>query len=316
MPETPHGFGWLRDAPDIRDYFLDLPESSDAMSAEAVVMEKPLEQRAALSDVLTKITFPYPPPKESFRNVRFCSPVQDQGSLGSCTAQAGVGLLEYYQRRVHGKHVDASNRFVYKATRNLLGWTGDTGAFCRTTMAALAAFGAPPEHYLPYTTGPAFDDEPSAFLYSFAQNYQGLIYHRLDGVTTKLPLLVRIKMMLAIGWPLMFGFSVYQSIGQAGASGEVPFPAPQESRIGGHAVLAVGYDDDKVITNTNPHGPRTKGAILFKNSWGTDWGCVPPEHGTERGYGWLPYDYIVTSQAVDWWNLTKCEWLELGEFGL
>jgi C1A family cysteine protease len=62
----------------------------------------------------------------------WCSPIEDQGNLGSCTANAGVGLLEYYERRAFGKHLDGSRLFLYKASRNLLGWTGDTGAYLRT----------------------------------------------------------------------------------------------------------------------------------------------------------------------------------------
>ena len=67
----------------------------------------------------------------------WCSPIEDQGELGSCTAQAGVALVEYFERRAFGKHLDASRLFLYKATRNMLHWTGDTGAFLRTTMGAI-----------------------------------------------------------------------------------------------------------------------------------------------------------------------------------
>ncbi|CAD7779147.1 MAG: hypothetical protein KCCBMMGE_00816 [Candidatus Methanoperedenaceae archaeon GB37] len=92
--------------------------------------------------------------------------------MGSCTAHAGVGLIEYYERKAFGTHIDASRLFLYKVTRNLLGWTGDTGAFIRTTMGAMVLFGVPPEKYWPYITrkhpGPAgertFDDEPTSLL--------------------------------------------------------------------------------------------------------------------------------------------------------
>jgi C1A family cysteine protease len=52
------------------------------------------------------------------------SPVEDQQSIGSCTANAGVGMVEYFERKAFGKHIDASRLFLYKATRNLLHWTG------------------------------------------------------------------------------------------------------------------------------------------------------------------------------------------------
>ena len=324
MPsEAARAFGWVRDAPDLRDFFIDLHEGGE-IPVDALHMEVQPDERTRLLGLMNKISFPYPPPHESFRNAQWCSPVQDQGSLGSCTAQAGVGVLEYYERRACGKHIDASNRFLYKVTRKLLGWTGDTGAYCRTTMGALSCFGVPPEKYFPYTTrqhpGPAneptFDDEPPAFLYAFAQNFQGLIYHRLDMPGAKLSLLTRIKMMVAVGWTPMFGFSVYESYGQATDTGEIPYPTTKERRVGGHAIIAVGYDDDKEIKNELPDGPETKGAFLIKNSWGTDWGCKPPEYGVERGYGWLPYKYVEDGLAVDWWTLTKAEWLDMGVFGV
>lgn len=102
-----------------------------------------------------------------------------QLSLGSCTANAGVALVEYYERRAFGKHIDASRLFLYKSTRNLLKWTGDTGAFLRSTMEAMVLFGVPPEDYWKYVVAD-FDKEPSAFCYAFAQNYQALNYYRLD----------------------------------------------------------------------------------------------------------------------------------------
>jgi C1A family cysteine protease len=64
-------------------------------------------------------------------------------------------------------------------------------------------------------------------------------------------------------------------------------------------VVVVGYDNDLEI------GENT-GALLIRNSWGTDWG--------EDGYGWLPYKYVTTGLAVDWWTLFKQEWLDTGEF--
>lgn len=75
--------------------------------------------------------------------------------IGSCTANAGVGLVEYFERRAFGKHLDASRLFLYKVTRNLLHLTEDTGAYLRTTMAAMALFGVPPKN-----TGPTLMSIP------------------------------------------------------------------------------------------------------------------------------------------------------------
>jgi C1A family cysteine protease len=167
----------------------------------------------------------------------------------------------------------------------------------------------PPEKYWPYTDkSPDFDKEPSAFTYAIAQNYQALKYYRLDppGVPPQ-TLLNWLRTLLATGFPSIFGFRVYASYTQASQSGKIPFPTPSEKSVGGHAVMAIGYDDNMKIKNANPGGIETTGAVLIRNSWGTGWG--------EGGYGWLPYDYILKGLAVDWWSLMNSEWIDLEVFG-
>lgn len=186
-------------------------------------------------------------------------------------------------------------------------WTGDTGAFLRTTMEAMVLFGVPPEQYWPYVTAD-FEKEPTAFLYSFAQNFQAISYYRLDPPgTLKQDLLNSIKRLLSSGLPLMFGFTVFTSISQASKTGKIPYPSPGEKILGGHAVNAVGYDDKLKIENTNAGESETTGALLIRNSWGTGWG--------DGGYGWLPYVYVMKGLAVDWWSLLKNEWVDTGVFG-
>jgi C1A family cysteine protease len=292
------GMGWLPDLPDYRDYS---PEHEKI---------KPMLEEIRLAEP-EKVSLPASVDLRSWY-----SSIEDQGPLGSCTAQAGVGLIEYYERKAFGIHIDASRLFLYKATRNLLGWTGDTGAFIRSTMGAMVLFGVPPEKYCPYTTEKPtpvapptihFDMEPLAFCYAFAQNYQTINYYRLDPpVTPVATLLQRIKAYLAAKLPSMFGFTVFSSIGQAGTTGKIPFPCPGERILGGHAVVAVGYDD-AVAVNNPICGKETAGALLIRNSWGADWG--------DGGYGWLPYEYVLQGMAKDWWTLLKKEYVPTKQFG-
>lgn len=283
------GMGWFPDYPDYRDY---------TMNHENI---KPMVKEIGVTEPL-KVSIPV---SKDLRT--WCPPIENQYTLGSCTANAGVGIIEYYERKAFGKHIDASRLFLYKATRNLLHWTGDTGAFLRTTMGAMVLFGVPHEEYWPYIIAD-FDKEPSAFCYAFAQNFQTIKYFRLDPpVTQKDVLLKRIKILIAYGLPSMFGFTVFNSIGQAGNDGKIPFPCSGEKIAGGHAVVAVGYNDKMRIKNTIC-GKETTGALLIRNSWGTGWG--------DNGYGWLPYDYVLKGLAIDWWTLLKTEWVDTGQFKL
>ncbi|GAB4535677.1 MAG: C1 family peptidase [Thermodesulfovibrionia bacterium] len=281
------GMGWLPDYPDFRDYTEEHKEVSEIIANTGVLKKK--------------IKLPI-----SVDLRQWCSPVEDQGSLGSCTAHAGIGMVEYYEKRAFGRYIDASRLFLYKATRNLLHWTGDTGAFLRSTMGALVLFGIPPEEYWPYNIA-EFDKEPPAFCYAFAQNYQVIKYYRHDPPRTpSVLLLYRIKTYLSAGHPSMFGFTVYSSIGQADKTGRIPYPCKGERIEGGHAVVAVGYDDKMKIKNTGPCGIETTGALLIRNSWGTGWG--------DAGYGWLPYEYVLKGLAEDFWSILKKEWVDTGVF--
>lgn len=304
IPETGEvfGTGWLPSLPDLRDYTEEHPDVAEMVAKLGV---SPTEETTFAA-----------PPKVDLR--QWCPDIEDQGGLGSCTAQAGVGVVEYFERRAFGRHIEGSRLFVYKATRNLMGVVGDTGAWLRTTMGALVLCGVPPEKYWPYTdrkqpvpTGErTFDEEPPSFVYAVADNYEALKYFCHDpagrSVSTA-KVLASVKKYLAAGIPSMLGFYGFPSSSQSDVKGGIPYPCPTEQAVWGHAVVAVGYDDGKKIKNLRCN-KRTTGALLIRNSWGTDWG--------DGGYGWLPYKYVLSGLAVDFWSLLRMKWVDTGQFGL
>lgn len=288
------GFGWIPDYPDFRDYTEETKDIREILAPTGLPAGPRVRGRKRAG----------PPAAVDLRE--WASSVEDQGALGACTAQAGAGVIEYYERKSFGRHVDASRLFLYKVTRNLMKMKGDTGAYLRQTMGAMVLFGVPPEAYWPYTDDEqAFDKEPPAFCYAFAQNYKTIKYYRHDPPGIARPqVLERLKTYLSAGHPAMFGFTVYSSIEQAAATGRIPYPSAREKIEGGHAVAAMGYDDKLTIKNKD--GGETKGALLIRNSWGPDWG--------EKGYGWLPYEYLLRGLAEDFWSVLKKEWVDTGAF--
>ncbi len=292
--------GWIKDLPDHRDFSPEKDTISDGLKSIGQVKSI----HSMLSDVgLGKKQIKLPTKVDL---TKWCSSIENQGMIGSCTANAGAALLEYFEKRAFGKYTDTSRLFLYKTTRNFLKMSGDTGATLRSTAAAMRLFGMLPEEYWPYNESD-FDKEPDPFCYAYAQNYQALSFYRLDinGIDSK-HLLFRIKEYLHAGLPSMFGFTVFESINQASTSGRIPFPSLKERATGGHALVAVGYSDE--IEVNNGLGEKTKGAIKVRNSWGRDWG--------EDGYGWLPYQYILYGIAADWWSLLQNEWVDTDQFVL
>ena len=105
----------------------------------------------------------------------------------------------------------------------------------------------------------------------------------------------------------MFGFWGFKSFEDTDKPGGIPYPCKGESAQWGHAVVAIGYEDNRKIRNTKCD-KETKGALLIRNSWGETWG--------EKGYGWLPYEYVLMRLALDFWSLLEMDWIDTGEFGL
>ena len=128
-----------------------------------------------------------------------------------------------------------------------------------------------------------------------------------SGNTTPTAAIASMKKNMAAGLPSMFGFTCYQSVLDQSTTngGAIPYPKNTDTVVGGHAVIAIGYDDKKVIVNKDDNS-KTTGAFMIRNSWGTEWG--------KDGYGWLPYKYFENRLAEDIWSLVKAGWFDTGAF--
>lgn len=213
-----------------------------------------------------------------------CPPVFDQGSLGSCTAQAIGAMDQYMQIKQKKDHVFRPSRlFIYYNERVIEGTVNeDSGAMLRDGIRSIAKQGVCPEHMWKYDIS-QFAVKPPASCYAEALNHQAILYMRV-GQTLR-----AMKSCLADGYPFVFGFTVYESFeSQAVAeTGIMPMPKLNEEILGGHAVMAVGYS-------------VAKKAFLVRNSWGTGWG--------NSGYFWMPFAYLTnTDLCSDLWTLRLIE---------
>jgi len=245
-------YGWLPDRPDHRDKLY-------------TAIAKPPKKLPASVDLRP-----------------LCSRVENQKELGSCTANALVGNLELLEKKAGKPATNLSRLFVYYNERVLEGTVNeDSGAFLRDGIKTLVKQGVCTEKKWPYVIS-RFAAKPSLSCFDQALDHQVLSYHRILS-------LKEMRMCLAEEFPFVFGFTVYESFesDEVERSGQVNMPKPGEQDVGGHAVMAVGYDD-------------AKKRFLIRNSWGTGWGL--------KGYFTMPYDYLADRNlSDDFWTIRAFE---------
>jgi C1A family cysteine protease len=243
-------YGWAPDLPDHRDH----------------VYSAPLP-------VLIKL-----PPKKDLRSG--CPPVYDQGQLGSCTANAISAAVQFDQKKQGLKVFMPSRLFVYYNERDLEGTVkSDPGAQIRDGVKSIANLGVCAETEWPYDIN-KFTDKPTQKCFTDAKKCEAVGYQRLDSTN-----LNQLKGCIAAGFPFVFGFTVYSAFEgeEVAKTGVLNLPGPKEKVQGGHAVLAVGYDDSTQ-------------RFTVRNSWGKDWGL--------KGYFTIPYSYLTsTNLADDFWTI-------------
>jgi C1A family cysteine protease len=211
-----------------------------------------------------------------------CSPVEDQGPVGSCTANALAGAAEFLEIKQTKAWTDLSRLFIYYNERVLEHTTGsDAGAMLRDGIKTMAKQGACAEKLWPYDPSKV-ETKPPPSCYQDGTNRQITAYFRLNGLQD-------MRSCLAAGYPFVFGFAVYESFesAQVAKTGVLNLPKKGEEFKGGHAVCAVGYDD-------------AKQRLLVRNSWGAGWG--------QHGYFTMPYAYAAnTNLADDFWTIRSEE---------
>lgn len=246
------GYGWLPDLPDHRDLLY-----------------------AQIIPPLVAL-----PPSVDLRPT--CSPVENQGQLGSCTANALVGTLEFLERKDNVKFIDLSRLFIYYDERAIEHTVkSDSGAQIRDGIKTLAKQGVCPEKEWPYNTA-KFAVKPSAKCYADALNHQITSYHRILTLD-------EMRSCLASGFPFVFGFTVYENFEsqEVAKTGILNMPQPGEKVLGGHAVVAVGYNDSEK-------------RFIVRNSWGASWG--------QQGYFTMPYGYLNDRNlSDDLWTIRRGE---------
>jgi C1A family cysteine protease len=243
-------YGWVHDIPDHRDHLYAAP-------------------RAALAKL---------PPSADLRPT--CPPVYDQGQLGSCTANGIAAAIQFDRMKQKlTPNFNPSRLFIYYNERVIEHTVAsDSGAQIRDGIKSVAQQGDCPETEWPYNIA-NFAQKPPAKCYTDAVNYKAVQYQRvLQNVN-------QMKGCLASGYPFVFGFTVYDSFEstQVAQTGVVPMPATTEKVLGGHCVVAVGYDD-------------AQQRFIVRNSWGTGWGM--------QGYCTMPYAYLTDPNLTsDLWTI-------------
>ena len=219
---------------------------------------------------------------------KWFSAIEDQGELGSCTANAWVGVMEFHQNfmgRGGKQFEDLSRLFIYYNERVIEGNVNqDSGAELRSGAQTLAKDGVCTERLWPYNIN-AFKQKPTQNCYNTAKVHKIINYYTINSFNN-------LKISISNNLPVAFGFNVYESFETEAVSqtGIVPMPdVKNEALLGGHAVVLVGYNDYEQ-------------RFLVRNSWGKDWGL----HGTNAGYFTMPYNYIANSNlASDFWTVVK-----------
>jgi C1A family cysteine protease len=249
QPREIRRYGWIPDVPDQRDHLYAAPAQY-------------LEELPSVTDLRNR-----------------CPAVYDQGNLGSCTANAIAAAIEFDRMKQGLSDFVPSRLFIYYNERKIEGTVPtDSGAMIRDGIKSVASDGACPEPEWPCVIA-KFATKPSAQSYRDARLDRAVSYQSLIQDSNQM------KGCLASGYPFIFGFTVYESFETDAVkkTGHAPMPKWNERAVGGHAVMAVGYDERRQW-------------FIVRNSWGARWGI--------KGYFTMPYAYLLSpGLSQDFWTI-------------
>jgi len=250
--DTGYSFGWLPDPPSQDDW---------SYAAGPLGAEQP---NILPTSVDLRAGFPNP---------------YDQGPSMACTANAIAGLLQFERKRQLLPDFVPSRLFIWWNTRSMEGNSNlNAGGYLRDAIKSCDVTGFCHEETWPYDLS-KFREVPPQGAFEEALKYKAVDYFRLNNAAID-----ELKSCLAAGFPFAFGFTVYASfVKSETCGGVVPLPTNSDARLGGHAVVATGYDDAKQL-------------FTVRSSWGDQKG--------DGGYYYFPYSYVSNSNMTsDFWTL-------------
>lgn len=203
-------------------------------------------------------------------------PVYSQGNLGSCTAQALCAVHSFCDPEFIG-----SRLFLYYNERVLENTISeDSGATISNGVVSMEKHGICKEISYPYIVG-NFKKKPDPECYTSALIHRAVSSKQVSNDVDE------IKRALVSGFPIVCGIAIYSSFesSKTTRTGIVDLPQEGEKRLGGHAVVIVGYQESEQ-------------RFILRNSWGMFWG--------DEGYFTLPYEYITSDRyCSDLWVILK-----------
>jgi C1A family cysteine protease len=214
-------------------------------------------------------------------------PIQDQGPVGCCVGEGCARLAKYGINKIKKqKDYNLSVLFAYWNARALEGNTStDAGSSIRDGIKGIAKFGICQQALWPFDTNKVLT-APNKQCFTNALKFQALGY---ESLFNKDPL--QIKDALFHDFPVTYGKLIYPNFQPDPKTGVIPYPNTAMRLMGGHCMVICGWNDNLLGDGV--------GYFLEANSWSVNWGLA--------GYCWVPYTYVCSGIASDFWAITKME---------